>query len=335
MLNWLKSKVKKRKFSLTELKNLKTKNRLKEISFSTCSIEGDTNSKTESQDAFMIIDEYKKIYNIIGIFDGHGISGKEASNAVSENFHKYFEKNIEKLIKLQKKLELKSFIKKGYQKVEKKMKKSGINYSTSGTCSLIILIKDQLLTISNLGNSRAILCRSSKDITCIELSHDHITTRKSEKNRIINKGGKIEKLNYNNNWIGPFRVWADEEGPGFNMTRTLGDFKSKKIGVISDPEIDFLKLKVCDRFLVLASDGLWDVMSSAEVCGFVLRLEDVWWRENLVAERVVEEARKRWKENNRKEFFKNKIGDCPTSKFGVDDVTVVIVFFKFFKAEDE
>jgi len=47
---------------------------------------------------------------VAGVFDGHGNSGKEASNAASENFHKYFEKNISKITKLDAKEEIASFI---------------------------------------------------------------------------------------------------------------------------------------------------------------------------------------------------------------------------------
>lgn len=37
--------------------------------------------------------------------------------------------------------------------------------------------------------------------------------------------------------VGPYRVWADDEGPGIAMTRTLGDLQAKKIGLISEPEV--------------------------------------------------------------------------------------------------
>ena len=89
-----------------------------------------------------------------------------------------------------------------------------------------------------MGNSRSVLCRHNEDINAIELSWDHIPTRKEEKERILESGGKVEKLNFNGEKLGPFRVWSNEEGPGFTMTRSLGNFNSKKIGVISEPEID-------------------------------------------------------------------------------------------------
>jgi len=38
------------------------------------------------------------------------------------------------------------------------MKKSGIDYNTSGTCAVLIFIKDSKCTIANLGDSRAVMC---------------------------------------------------------------------------------------------------------------------------------------------------------------------------------
>lgn len=104
-------------------------------------------------------------------------------------------------------------------------------------------------------------------------------------------GGKVEKLNYNGEWVGPYRVWIDEEGPGIAMTRSLGDLDAKKIGLISKPEIDHISLKSRDKFIVVATDGLWDVMSSAEVVGFILKNEDVWSYDNRIAEKLAKEAR--------------------------------------------
>ncbi len=70
----------------------------------------------------------------------------------------------------------------------------------------------------------------------IELSQDQKQTRKDEKERILRKGGKVERLKNNGEFVGPYRVWADEEGPGIAMSRTLGDLQGKKIGLISEPE---------------------------------------------------------------------------------------------------
>ena len=70
-------------------------------------------------------------------------------------------------------------------------------------------------------------------------------------------------------------------------------------------------------------------MSSAEVVGFVLKNKEMWGYENKMAEVLAKEARTRWEENNAKGNFNNKIGDFPTAKHGVDDITVLIAFLNF------
>ncbi len=41
-------------------------------------------------------------------------------------------------------------------------------------------------------------------------------------------------------FVGPYRVWEDEEGPGIAMSRSLGDFAAKRVGLISEPEVQNL-----------------------------------------------------------------------------------------------
>lgn len=53
----------------------------------------------------------------------------------------------------------------------------------------------------------------------------------------------------------------------------LGNLNAKAIGVISSPEIFTHQLNIEDKFIVLGSDGLWDVMSSEEVCEFIRKSE--------------------------------------------------------------
>ena len=70
--------------------------------------------------------------------------------------------------------------------------------------------------------------------------------------------------------IGPYRVWEDEEGPGIAMSRSLGDFAAKRVGLISEPEVQNLQLTQQDQFIIIASDGVWDVCNSSEAVGFVM-----------------------------------------------------------------
>jgi len=71
---------------------------------------------------------------------------------------------------------------------------------------------------------------------------------------------------------GPLRVWKkDEESPGLAVTRTLGDLLGHKIGISSEPDIEYWKIMNDDYFIILASDGVWDVLNSAEAVGYIVR----------------------------------------------------------------
>ena len=331
MFDWLKSKFQKQ---TAEDKNKKAKDFvLSDIMFSHHTLQGEGPKKNENQDSILVADQQKEIFFAFGVFDGHGNSGKEASNAAVDNFQKHLDKNASKILKLTTNAQIEKFVYKMFETCESKMKNSGIDYSNSGTCSVFIILKDNMITVANLGDSRAVLCRVGTEKMAIELSWDQKPTRKDEKQRIIASGGKIEKLIHNGDPVGPFRVWVDEEGPGIAMTRTLGDLHAKKIGLISKPEIDHLALKKRDKFIVCASDGIWDVMTSAEVVGFILKREDQWFKDpsnpHKIADELCTEARNRWEDSNGKQGFANEIGDFPTARHGIDDVTCVIAFFNF------
>ena len=53
------------------------------------------------------------------------------------------------------------------------------------------------------------------------------------------------------------------------VARTLGDLHGHKIGVSSEPEIEVWDIDPNDVFVVIGSDGVWDVISSAESVGFI------------------------------------------------------------------
>lgn len=324
----------KKKGRKTKGENLKAmdENKLTEIEFDSHTIKGTGTKKLENQDTFAIVDNVERGWYFFAVLDGHGSSGREASTAACDNFQQYLMEKSHKIDKLVANKDRESLLKAAFKHTEKKLTKSGIDYSNSGTCCIAVFIHGNMCSISNLGDSRAVLCRWVKNKRAIELSWDHKPTRSEERERIEKKGGKIEKLFYNGEHFGPYRVWADEEGPGIAMTRTLGDLKGKEIGLISEPEIQHIELKPGDKFIVIASDGVWDVMSSAEVVGFILHQhgKDI----KGIGEALATEARSRWEELTKSKKISNKVGDYPTAKKGIDDITCVIAFLKFRSAPE-
>lgn len=56
-----------------------------------------------------------------------------------------------------------------------------------------------------------------------------------------------------------------EQIPGLAMSRSIGDFVAAQLGVTSEPEVIGVPLTKDHKFVVLASDGVWEFISSQEV----------------------------------------------------------------------
>ena len=66
--------------------------------------------------------------------------------------------------------------------------------------------------------------------------------------------------------MGPARVWIkDHDSPGLAMSRSLGDYVAQSVGVIPEPEIILYDIKIDDRVIIIASDGVWEFMSNEQV----------------------------------------------------------------------
>lgn len=128
----------------------------------------------------------------------------------------------------------------------------------SGTTCILVIAENEKLTIANVGDSRGVMCTLNG--TAINLSIDHKPLNKKETQRINEAHGKI-MYNY-----GAWRV------RGLSMSRSLGDYQ-RKVGnniLISKPDIFQFNLNECrPKFMILASDGLWDVMTSQEAVNFI------------------------------------------------------------------
>jgi protein phosphatase 1L len=128
-----------------------------------------------------------------------------------------------------------------------------------GTTALAALAIGKQLTIANTGDSRAILVK--KNGKTMALSRDHKPDRNDERDRIARLGGSVV------HW-GVWRV----EGV-LAVSRAIGDRLLKEY-VIPDPEFVQCTITPEDCFLVLATDGLWDVVDNAQVGRLLLGVKD-------------------------------------------------------------
>ena len=134
------------------------------------------------------------------------------------------------------------------------------------------------------------------DLQAIQLTVEHKITDATEIQRIEEAGGVVEPAP----GYACDRIWFDESfsGPGLQPTRTLGDHAASKIGVIADPDCSHHKLQKSDKFLILATDGVWEYVSNRQAVRFVeaaLRLNvNEPARAELAAKYLVNIATKYW-----------------------------------------
>ncbi|BAF11588.1 probable protein phosphatase 2C 30 [Oryza sativa Japonica Group] len=123
-----------------------------------------------------------------------------------------------------------------------------------GSTAVVAVLGPRHVVVANCGDSRAVLCRGG---AAIPLSCDHKPDRPDELERIHAAGGRVIF------WDGA-RVFGM-----LAMSRAIGDSYLKPY-VICDPEVRVMERKDGeDEFLILASDGLWDVVSNEVACNVV------------------------------------------------------------------
>jgi len=176
----------------------------------------------------------------LGIFDGHG--GDFVSNFLEKNILKYFENNFDN-----------KQVRTVVQKMQQKLKKEK-EARECGSTLLVCRLNNKNVQVVNVGDSRAIMKYDGK---VYQLNTEHKPTNEEEKVRITLSGGELE---------------YDEEDEiyrinGYALSRSLGD---TNYDIISQkPEIRNFKKSSKIEYILLASDGLWDVMTNQDVENFL------------------------------------------------------------------
>ncbi|XP_007024303.2 PREDICTED: probable protein phosphatase 2C 6 [Theobroma cacao] len=190
----------------------------------------------------------KSPVHYFGIFDGHG--GDQVSSYCANELCEIVAEEWERgscLDGWNKRWEL--ALCKAFERADNAFKDEALAPKSVGSTALVLIISACQIIAANCGDSRAVLCRGTQ---AIPLTVDHKLDRADELERITSSGGRIL------NW-GCLRV----EGV-LSMSRAIGDHDLKP-WVISVPEVTFMTRTEEDECLILASDGLWDVLSNEEV----------------------------------------------------------------------
>ena len=281
-----------------------------------------------NQDSYLIIENlFFQNINIYGIYDGHGDNGHLISKFISDFMNDYYKNKFNYYLNeddknnvLKEKI-TDTFLK-DYNKIIKKNTllldqeintKIKYDISQSGSTSVMVFLIDDILICSNVGDSQCFLFNcSSEDLWTYEsLSKQHLPSDENEKKRIIENGGEIHPY-YGEDGIfeGPDRIYAKKKiYPGLIMSRTIGDLEAKKIGVISEPDIILKKIDNNSKYLVIGSDGLWDVIKPYDI----IRMTRPFFNKGDIegiTQTLMKKAVNQWTKNQEER----------------DDITIIVVF---------
>lgn len=193
-----------------------------------------------------------------GVLDGHG--GADVS--------KYCARQLPEIIAAQSSRDPSTSLATAFYKLDDILAgQSSIDANSQGATACVTLVSKDRIIVANAGDSRAVLCRGGR---AVALSEDHKPSLRREQNRIAAAGGMVTSP-------GP----SDRGGPrvmgDLNLSRSLGDHRHKQDSsrnaaeqiITCTPDVTIYNRQPNDEFLLLACDGVWDVLSNEDAVSFI------------------------------------------------------------------
>ncbi|CAF1193933.1 unnamed protein product [Rotaria sordida] len=196
-----------------------------------------------------------KDWAFFSVFDGH--NGIETAKNAAHLIGKYL---LESFNKLQSNIEIdiaqfNDIIKKTFIQLDKHLRE--FIQDNSGSVCIASLIGPKNIYLINIGDSRGIII--SKDGQVLSSTKDHKPSVRKEQERIRKTGGHITKS-------GNDVLRVENQ---LATTRALGDYSLDKHIIPALPDIIEYPRDSSASYLIIASDGIWDVMNNEQVALFV------------------------------------------------------------------
>ena len=271
-----------------------------------------------NQDSFLVLqNEYGlKDFNIFSVMDGHGVNGHLVSRFVTKYFTSFFKNNkkmnsnnSEDAVCYRLKKNDYDILKRAFRHAERDIgKNSDIDANFSGTTCVMVFQVGEKIICANVGDSRAIIVKGNK---VTPLSIDQKPDDPEESKRIVQNGGEISQFEEDGEKSGPFRVWKKGEVyPGIAMSRSIGDFIASTLGVVPEPKFIEDTIDKDTKFIVAASDGVWEFLDNETVRDIVMPYYEK-NDPNGACKELIKKSTEWWNQED----------------IVVDDITAVVVFF--------
>ncbi|KAF0705150.1 hypothetical protein AaE_014639 [Aphanomyces astaci] len=262
-----------------------------------------------NQDSYTIIPNFAgdptKIF--FGIFDGHGATG----DLCSVFARKEVPDRLQKLMgKANASVPFTEIYSNCFTDTNAKLHTSRIDDSLSGTTAITCFMDGNIIHIANVGDSRAVIAKTdAARIVASPLSVDQTPYRTDERDRVKRYGARVLTMDQlegitpiHENWATAVNEEVDEDGdpprvwsptgnfPGTAFTRSIGDEIAESLGVFATPEIASLQLTSNDRYVIIASDGVFEFLTNQAVVDIVKTYDNPL----EACEKVVAESYRLW-----------------------------------------
>ena len=210
--------------------------------------------KEEMEDYILVKHPFLNIekhnLSLFCIFDGHG--GDFVAKYLKENFAS----NLHKNIKINFSLNFRNILKASIESMDKEFEKfkEAENCGSTGT---IVVLDNNFIYCANVGDSKCFYINNKNN--AFQLTEDHNCSNQKEREELKKKGIMI----FQNRVFG-----------SLSLTRTFGDTELKKDGIECNPYIKKILVdKEEVKYIIIASDGIWDVVSKEKLEEFSKELK--------------------------------------------------------------
>ncbi|XP_031388086.1 probable protein phosphatase 2C 15 [Punica granatum] len=192
-------------------------------------------------------------FSVFAVFDGH--NGNAAAIYTRENLLGHVIGAIPRGLGREDWLQvLPRALVAGFVKTDKEFQRRG---ETSGTTATFVIVDGWTVTVACVGDSRCILDTQGGAVSNLTVDH-RLEDNVEERERVTASGGEVGRLSiFGGAEIGPLRCWPG----GLCLSRSIGDMDVGEF-IVPVPHVKQVKLSNVGGRLIIASDGIWDALSS-------------------------------------------------------------------------